>query len=172
MVRIASVAAVFSVLLACEKEENGDGPLLIESYSVVCENDKVTFTATTSGPGFDGLVYTQETASEYQNNGELTQYSDEHDLLSNGNRMTATIDAGGDAVRNESTLFTCDGHYNEVALDGGPFMTFAFAAYGEDGEVTDCLVGGHDPQGLKNGDYSGAAVNAPSFDLGGCVVAQ
>lgn len=168
--RIATVAAALTALMACEKDKTDTGPLVIDSYKVTCAADgsSVSFEAMTSQAGFDGMVYAQETGSTYEKGGALLQYSDEHDLTSNGKTMSLTLTTGDlDPTRNESTLFTCSGHYEE---DG--WMTYAFAAYGEDGTVTDCLIGGGDPEGLKAGDYDAAAVNAPSFDLSACVVAQ
>jgi hypothetical protein len=163
-----AAAAVALVALGTGCDKGGSDSLIITGYDVTCSGDKVTFSVQTDGgEAKDGLVFTQETANA------TPQYSDEHDVLSTGpDALKLTIDAGvafDDAVRNEGTVFSCDQHFNSP----GQVLTYAFGVYGDGGAIVDCLVGGHDPQGLKNGDY-GDRINEPSgeFDLGKCVVAQ
>ncbi len=154
------------------------GPITVQSYEVTCAGDDstVTFEAVTSGAGYDGLIYEQETASEYMSGGSILQFSDEHDLTSNGTAMSVTIDAGvtyGDQGRNTGTIFSCPNHYETTDDDGSAWMTYAFGAYDEAGAIADCLAGGDDAAGLKAGDYAAYATDAPSaeFDLAICVVA-
>ncbi len=173
--------ALFATLTLFACDGGGEeGPPLITSYSVSCgADDKVTFSASVDGTPADGLVYMQETASEYLDGGSLVQFSDEHDLKNNaaGDGLTATIATGvtlGSDERNVSTIFSCGGHFEENASDGSPFMTYAFGVYGPAGDIVDCLAGGNDPEGLIAGDYEAAAVNPPSgeFDLSACVAEQ
>ena len=183
MTRFAFIAALAAVACTGDEGKSDSGSetgtttepteLLVESYSVSCnaDNSEITYSATTSATGYDGLVYQQETGSSYMKDGALLQFSDEHDLTSSGTSMSITVADGGglDAVRNVDTLFDCELHINEP-----DWMTYAFGVYDDAGVIADCLAGGGDAPGLIDGTYTAPAVNAPSadFDLSACVAAS
>lgn len=178
--RIALAALGLALATACDGGGKGeDGPPLVESYNVSCSGDgnTVTFKAGVSGAPHGGVVFMQETASEYVHNGSLLQYWEEHDLQNNaaGDGLQLTIDAGAaDTVRNQASLFSCEGHFEEQATDGSAFMTYVFGVKNAGGDVVDCLAGGNDPQGLIAGDYDNAQYDSYNgeIDLSSCVAAQ
>ena len=178
MTRYAFIAAIAAVACTGDTGKNngsgdtGTGPggaPVVQSYTVTCAADSVTFHAKVSGEPFDGVIFEQETKSTYDPGSGIVQYSDEHDLGNAGDGIEGTIAAGaayGTQTKNVSTLFTCDGAYNEP-----DWMTYAFGVYDDSAAIADCLIGGGDPDGLKAGDYDAFAVNASSFALSGCAVA-
>jgi hypothetical protein len=149
-----------------------DDPPTIDVATVDCNGNQVSFFVETTNWTDDGVVFTQETGNPE------TQWSDEHDLLSVEwdecgfwDRLRLTLNDAStlddplyDWQQNVSTVFDCSLHYGDPNV-----ITYAFAVY-DGNQVADCIVFGHDPQGMINGNYR--RVNQPSFNLSQCTLGQ
>lgn len=135
---------------ATNTTDTGSAPLLILSASVSCDlQDQVTFEIETSAEALgEGMVFTQETGNVEP------QWSDEHRLyavdaapsLRYGIVLRSGADVGDWAV-DDSTVFSCDDHF------GNNVVSHAFRIYDGSNDLADCLVLGHDPQGLIDGTH-------------------
>lgn len=156
----------------CAAEDFYTGPVAIDTYSVDCGGNDVTFNVETTGWTDGGFVFTQETGNE----SSAGQWSDEHTLPSvefdscgAWDRLERTISTGAginDWQENVSTLFTCEDHFGDPNV-----ISHAFAVVDIDGAFADCVAYGDDPQGMIDNDYDRA--NDPSgFNLSSCNVGQ
>jgi hypothetical protein len=151
-----------------------DGPITIVSASVDCDGTTVRFAAETEGLTGDGWVFSQETAST----SDFGQWSDNHtietyefDPCGFSDKLEREIQDGttlsdplNDWQSDQSSVFTCDGHYTD-----NNFMTFAFGVKDQSGNLVDCLAFGDDPSGLAAGDYNDDRIgDDPDFNLSDC----
>ena len=151
----------------CAAEDFYNGPVTIDTFTVDCSGGEVTFAAETIGWTDGGFVFTQETGNESTSG----QWSDEHTLVSREydacggwDHLDRTINVGvdiNDWQENVSSIFTCEGHYNDPNV-----VTYAVYVVDIDGNFADCVVDGEDPSGLIAGTEERAA--DPSFDESDC----
>lgn len=144
------------------------GAITIVSTSVDCVGDTVQFGMHVEGITGDGLVFMQETANAGPH------LAEEHDLVSVDSDPAVPFDdlaqslledaSYDDQMRNEASLFRCRHHF-----EADDVMTYAFVALDVTGNVADCVVWGHDPDGLIDETYPRVA--EPSVDLSSCRVA-
>jgi hypothetical protein len=151
-----------------------DGPITIVGAEVTCSGSTVRFAAETEGLTGDGMVFSQETGSEYAGG----QWADNHsietyefDVCGFYDRLEREIQDGttlneplNDYERDVSSVFTCDDHYSD-----NNFMTFAFGVMDQAGGLADCFAFGEDPSGLADGDYDDERIGEdPDFNLSDC----
>ena len=133
----------------------------------------VLFRVLTDGLASNGLVFSQQTG------GSEPQYSDEHELVSiewdfdcgAWDHLEQVLTTGvppSEAVVNQSTGFECGdgvpaGHNDDT-------LTYAFRVYDLDQELADCIVAGHDPQGLIDDTYQRATDPLAMEELSACDV--
>lgn len=150
------------------------GPVLLTSWEVYCDGREEHILAQTSSPASAGYFYQQETANVPPN------WSDYHTLelvapgadglskqlerkLLDGRDM---YNPAFDWERDYSTAFVCEWHIEDPDVD---IMSYAIAVYDADGNLSDCVAFGEDPQGMVDGDYEYAGQDPP-FDLSLCRV--
>lgn len=155
------------------------GATFIADADVSCDaTDNVTILVNTTGWVQEGGPDNEFYAIDSANN---SSWSESHPIDSNGNRdacgaadqleltmPTNTYPAteGVDFyVPGVSSFFSCDAHYSDAAV-----MNYAVAIDDANGVYADCFAFGHDPQGLVDGDYSGAGAT-PGMDLSLCTPA-
>jgi hypothetical protein len=154
--------------------ETYDGPVIVERATVTCDaQERVTYEVVTAGWTRSGRMNAMETAN-------LSPWDDEHDLVSvaydpcgSFDELQRTLTTGASvatAVEDQSTVFTCDGHFD----DTNGVMTYAARVYDIDGNFADCLAWGHDPVDYAAGLYSGSCIHCPTDpeELTQCVVAR
>lgn len=188
MNRIAFAAFAAAMLMGCPEDdktdsgtetdltdtETGDctteysGPVTVQEANVTCAADVATIDVMTEGWTGGGYVYTIETAN-------AQPWADEHDLTSYEfdpcgayDKLKVELTAGeelANLARNESTLFTCDNHYNAGVL------TYAAAVLDLQGAVADCMAWGDDPDAVINGTVLSPYnyETGPTFDPSDCV---
>lgn len=150
--------------------DTGMGAALITSASVSCDiYERVTLWAETSARVANGLVFSQETGNVDPH------WADEHTLYEVDQPTTGSLDltyaitldteAGlNDWVVDQSTVFSCSNHFEANV------MSHAFRVYDFGGVLADCLVLGHDPQGLIDNDYARVTDPATPSEIASCRV--
>jgi hypothetical protein len=148
------------------------GDTTVESINVNCVTTEATLQASLTGVSAVGsaVMFLQETGNIEPN------WSEEHPLETESideclaaEELQTVIEslgvAVGQGIPGDASVFTCDAHFNDPEV-----LTVAvFVEDADDSSVTSCLVVGHDPQGLINGEYdnAGSAEDA-SFTLSDC----
>lgn len=149
----------------------------VSEASATCDpKDVVTLYAKTTGFSQGGVYFLQETGNVEPQHTEVHDISS-YNAAKNGSydKLNVALTTGAKYVRNESTLFTCDGHFEAVDKALHPtVMTYIVLVYDDQGKPSDCMAYGHDPQGLLAGKYEG--VVAPPKEildhLGQCVIGK
>ncbi len=156
-----------------------DGPTLVDTYSVTCVTTEASIAAALEGLSAVGspVIFMQETGSSYPGG----QWSEEHALDTTAfdecgftEELAQVIEtlgaATGDWASGSASVFTCDGHIEEVTGDGSDWMTYAVYVEDIDDGAGNCLALGGDPAGLIAGTHDAARVGVePSFDLSACI---
>jgi len=154
---------------ACETTFSG--PVTVQTANVTCDaSGVVTIDVETQGWTSGGYIYAVDTrnASPWADEHDLDSY--EYDPCGTYDKLKVELQTGAalaDWERNVSSVFTCDGHYEDGAL------SYAAAVLDLYGDVADCMAWGEDPQAIIDGTVVGYYNydNGPaSFDPSICVI--
>jgi hypothetical protein len=127
------------------------------SDTVTCVDDQLTLVMSTLNWGYDAELYLGGTRFDnpWEESGHTLAETDISAEPSGYSQFTAglsVVTAIADVVPGTTTLFGCD---DLLASEENHSVTYALLVRNSDGDVSDCVVFGHDPDSLLAGTVDG-----------------